>query len=132
MKIGRRELVFDLDLFDSSGRLLLFFGSELNRLRNEILSGDLFKDLSAFEIIDPKVSADDIIGLFFVFVVSTGILCQKEGILQREFASLGNIKDLLMVLGMYFQGIDNGTGDDKYRDQYFDQCKGRFQNISLQ
>jgi hypothetical protein len=81
MKIGRGVFVFDLYLFDSSRRLAFFLRSELNRLRNEILSGDLFKYLSAFEVIDPKVSADDIIGLFFVFVVSTGILCQKEGIL---------------------------------------------------
>jgi hypothetical protein len=132
MKIGRGVFVFDLYLFDSSRRLAFFLRSELNRLRNEILSGDLFKYLSAFEVIDPKVSADDIIGLFFVFVVSTGILCQKEGILQREFASFGNVKDLLMVLGMYFQGINNGPGDDKHRDQYFDQSKGRFQDISLQ
>ncbi len=114
MKIGRGVFVFDLDLFDSGGRLPFFLRSELDGLGNEIGSRDPFEYLSAFEVIDPKVSADDIIGFFCVLVVSTHIFSQKKGVLQREFASFGNVKDLLMVLGMYFQCIDNGTGDDKY------------------
>jgi len=109
MKIGRGVFVFDLDLFDSSRRLIFFSRGELDGFRDEILSGDLFEYFSAFEIIDPKVSADDIIRFFSVFVVGACIFCQKKGILQSEFASLGNVKDLFMVLGMYFQGINDGS-----------------------
>jgi len=87
MKIGRGKLVFDLNLFDSGGRLGFFLRSELDGLRNEILSGDLFEYLSAFEIVYPEVGADDIIGFFCVFMESTCIFRQKKGILQSEFAS---------------------------------------------
>jgi len=107
------------------GRSFCFFiWYKVDRLRDKYLAFHLFEYLSAFEFFYFKLILKQIVGTFFAFVVTQYFIGQKERIFQCMLITLDNVGDLFMILGVYFEDIDDRSGEYQYRDKDLNEGKG--------
>jgi len=99
MKIGRGVLPFELDLiYGCRGSVVTLSLHQTYLFGNIDLAFDLLKYLSALIFVYPDILLYQVIGTFFIFVVTVDLPSEEEGVFKYMLVPFCNVDDLLMVL----------------------------------